>query len=253
MEGWLPTSQDESGVKPSLHLMAFPACSAQPRGRHVGLGAGASLGSGSTFASNFLCGLQIPSPVWVSEMETPLSIAVTKVYKTTNVKVAYNCFAPVKTITVATLLLSCPQQHPSLNCSPFANQLLSEPEAQNSPSPEVSSLQVRVPSPHQFPKQVSWVPGILWSPEHPLRVVHRDITLHPSSCTPLPNLPAFGCTVEVPHYVRMPGGPKICMAPEPSPWVIPLNALECHMLGMFGYLCVHVLSGCICICVCVCT
>lgn len=148
MEGWLPTSRDESGVKPSLHLMAFPACSAQPRGRHVGLGAGASLGSSSTFASNFLCGRQMPSPVWVSEMETPLSIAVTKVYKTTNVKVAYNCFAPVKTITVATLLLSCPQQHPSLNCSPFANQLLSEPEAQNSPSPEVSSLQVRVPSPH---------------------------------------------------------------------------------------------------------
>lgn len=115
---WLPTSQDESGVKPSLHLMAFAACSAQPRGRHVGLGAGASLGSGSTFASNFLCGLQIPSPVWVSEMETPLSVAVTKVYNITNVKVAYK------------LLCTCQDHH---RCHPVAFLPSAAPQPQLQP------------------------------------------------------------------------------------------------------------------------
>lgn len=51
---------------------------------------------------------------------------------------------------VATLLPSCPHQHPNSNCRLVANQLHNEPGAQNSQCPEVSNLQLRVPSPH-FP------------------------------------------------------------------------------------------------------
>lgn len=57
----------------------FPACSAQPSGRHGGLGARASSRSGSSSAGNSLCGLQMPSSVWVAEMgTTPLSVALPK-------------------------------------------------------------------------------------------------------------------------------------------------------------------------------
>lgn len=59
---WLPVSLGESGAKPSQHPdgLLSSVYSAAKRVQHVGLGAGTSLGSGPSSASNLLCGLQNP-------------------------------------------------------------------------------------------------------------------------------------------------------------------------------------------------
>lgn len=51
---------NEGQSQASTLMACFPACTAQPSGRHVGLGAGTSLGPGPSSASNLLCGLQNP-------------------------------------------------------------------------------------------------------------------------------------------------------------------------------------------------
>lgn len=73
--------------KPRTPVARFPASAAQLSGRHGGR---TPLGSGSSSASNLPCGLQVPSPVWVSEMPTIAQSSCYQICKITSAKVVYN-------------------------------------------------------------------------------------------------------------------------------------------------------------------